>query len=509
MIFKLFVDRSTLGASADATMAGASQYALNLTLSGNGAVSATVVLQGYNGAAWVEVATFSLAGSQRAYKGAQANTTAYSRYRFQITQITGSLDANITLTASANPKVKRKVRRDIAGLGDSFVANCHTIQANAAYATEVYGMLGGIAMAMGCFAPYTENYGLVGDTTNGFFARATAAFTGKADVVITPSVTNDRTDATLTIADTKANILKLLSIARANGKYYCVGTGTPRFGTKALTSAQEADALEFKRWVLDELSLLTVVCNEWDGFTQAMTVDDLHPNPLGQAFLTARWVEVLSADFDFGQPPYLTFVGQLYGPKRPYGSLTANPLLAGSTAFSGGTSNAEAGSVIADGMTAGGVNLTGMTTKWSLEDAGNGKAQVVELKGALTTAGGYLTFAPTVKPVLTNFAAGDVIEAIAVVDNSADAPCLLSWELELIVTKPIATVSTNLYFRAMDKYQEPFSMAAKSSGVLETQRYTVDKTETSITWRLTCYPANGVAQSNSRVKASQVGLIKL
>ncbi|RMN89364.1 hypothetical protein ALQ50_200034 [Pseudomonas coronafaciens pv. coronafaciens] len=55
-----------------------------------------------------------------------------------------------------------------------------------------------------------------------------------------------------------------------------------------------------------------------------------------------------------------------------------------------------------------------------------------------------------------------------------------AWKAELTITKPVGEASTTFYFRSMDKYQEPFTMPANIAGQLETQRGTVDLTETVI-----------------------------
>jgi hypothetical protein len=60
----------------------------------------------------------------------------------------------------------------------------------------------------------------------------------------------------------------------------------------------------------------------------------------------------------------------------------------------------------------------------------------------------------------------------------------------------------------MDKYQEPFTMPASFSGALETQRGTIDTTETLVSARMGLYLAAGVVQ-NSLVKTAQFGIRKI
>ncbi|MCF7545505.1 SGNH/GDSL hydrolase family protein, partial [Pseudomonas sp. P2647] len=85
---------------------------------------------------------------------------------------------------------------------------------------------------------------------------------------------------------------------------------------------------------------------------------------------------------------------------------------------------------------------------------------------------------------------------------------ILGWEAELIITKPVAATSTTIYYRSMDKYQEPFTLPANWKAALETQRYTGDVTETVVTARMGLYLATGIAQ-DSRVKVAQFGIRKL
>ncbi|PBP94401.1 hypothetical protein CCL17_24555 [Pseudomonas congelans] len=78
----------------------------------------------------------------------------------------------------------------------------------------------------------------------------------------------------------------------------------------------------------------------------------------------------------------------------------------------------------------------------------------------------------------------------------------------MTITKTVSGASSTSYFRSMDKYQEPFTMPASFSGALETQRGTIDLSETVITSRMGLYLAAGVPQ-DSTVKAAQFGIRKV
>ncbi|KPW43524.1 Prophage PssSM-02, GDSL-like lipase [Pseudomonas amygdali] len=69
---------------------------------------------------------------------------------------------------------------------------------------------------------------------------------------------------------------------------------------------------------------------------------------------------------------------------------------------------------------------------------------------------------------------------VSAVEIGGSSRGILAWEAELTITKTVSGASSTFYYRSMDKYQEPFTMPASFSGVLETQRGTIDLTETVI-----------------------------
>jgi lysophospholipase L1-like esterase len=404
---------------------------------------------------------------------------------------------------------RQSVRRGLGLLGDSFSGNCHTIAATA-YGTEAYGFAAMIAARTGLFPSYLDNQGKVGDHTGQFMARLPACIASStADLWLLLSRTNDSTTAGMTLADTKANVMKVVTaFLNTPGKYLIVGTGTPRFGARALAGQALADAIAYKDWVISYVSQFVPVVNIWDGFTEAMTVEGLHPNIVGADFISSRVVPIITANFEFPGIPLPTDAGDIYSAIRPFGCLNANPLLSGTGGTLPAGVNAVAGSVLADGYKAVGSGLTGITTRWFKEPAEFGEAQCIELGGTMAAAGGYVYMQPTANVLTTNLAAGDVIEMVSAVDIVGSSRGILAWEAELIITKPVSGTSTTFYFRSMDKYQEPFTMPANFSGQLETQRGVVDLSETVITSRMGLYLAAGVAQ-NSTVKVAQLGIRKV
>ncbi|MBI6749701.1 SGNH/GDSL hydrolase family protein [Pseudomonas syringae] len=409
-----------------------------------------------------------------------------------------------------NPIPRRQpIRRGLGLLGDSFSGNCHTIAATA-FGTEAYGYAGWIAARTGLFPSYVDNQGKLGDHTGQFLARLPACIASStADLWLLLSRTNDSTTAGMSLADTKANVMKIvMAFLNTPGKYLIVGTGTPRFGSRALTGQALADAIAYKDWVLSYVSQFVPVVNIWDGFIEAMTVEGLHPNLLGAEFISSRVVPIITANFEFPGIPLPTDAGDIYSAIRPFGCLNANPLLSGTGGTLPAGVNAVAGSVLADGYKAVGSGLTGMTTRWYKEPAAYGEAQCIELRGNMAAAGGYIYMQPTANVVQTNLAAGDVIEMVSAVEIDGSSRGILAWEAELTITKTANGASSTSYYRSMDKYQEPFTMPASFSGALETQRGTIDLNETVITSRMDRCLAVGVPQG-STVKVAQFGICKV
>lgn len=414
----------------------------------------------------------------------------------------------MSLLAEAQP-TRRRIRRGLGLLGDSFSANCHTIDTKA-FGTEAYGYAGAIAAKTGLFPNYLDNQGKVGDHSGQFMARLPSCLASvTADLWMLLSRTNDGTTPGMTLADSKANVMKIVTaFLNTPGKYLVVGTGTPRFGTKALTGQALADAIAYKDWVLSYVKQFVPVVNIWDGFTQAMTVDDLHPNLIGADFIQSRCVPVINANFEFFGVPLPTDAADLYSAIRPFGCLNANPLLAGTTGVINAAVNPVAGSVLADNHKAAGSGLAGVATRWYKEPAAFGEAQCIELSGMMAAAGGYIYVQPAANLTLSNLAVGDVIEMVAAPEIVGTTRGILGWEAELIVTKPVGGASSLVYYRSMDKYQEPFTLPANWKGALETQRYSFDLTETVISWRMGLYLAAGIAL-DSKVKVGQVGVRKV
>ncbi|WP_264297510.1 SGNH/GDSL hydrolase family protein [Pseudomonas syringae] len=348
---------------------------------------------------------------------------------------------------------RQPIRRGLGLLGDSFSGNCHTIAATA-FGTEAYGYAAMIAARTGLFPSYVDNQGKVGDHTGQFLARLPACIASStADLWLVLSRTNDSTTAGMSLADTKANVMKIVTaFLNTPGKYLILGTGTPRFGSKALNGQALADAIAYKDWVLKYVSQFVPVVNIWDGFTEAMTVEGLHPNILGADFISSRVVPIITANFEFPGVPLPTDAGDIYSVIRPFGCLNANPLLAGTGGTLPAGVNAVAGSVLADNYKAVGSGLTGITTRWFKEPAAYGEAQCIELRGNMAAAGGYIYVQPTANVVQTNLAAGDVIEMVSEVEIMGSSRGILAWEAELTITKPVSGASTTIYYRSMDKY---------------------------------------------------------
>lgn len=173
------------------------------------------------------------------------------------------------------------------------------------------------------------------------------------------------------------------ALLNTSGKYLVVGTGTPRFGAPTLAGQALAEAIAYKDWILRYVSKFVPVVNIWDGFTEAMTVEGLHPNIVGADFISLRAVPIVTANFEFPGIPSPTDAGEIYSAIRPFGCLNANPLLAGTGGTIPAGVNAVAGSVLAGGYKAVRSGLTGITTRWFKEPAAYGEAQCIELGGTM------------------------------------------------------------------------------------------------------------------------------
>lgn len=400
----------------------------------------------------------------------------------------------------------KPLSREIAIFGDSRTANCHTIAATA-FATENYGYSFWASQVSGAFCPTTNNFGVGGDTTAQMLARISAVVASSADIVLFMGGTNDRTSS-MTVADTKRNILAIVRRLQKAGKIVIVGNDTPRFASKALTAPQQLDHEAIRDWINTELSKLTPVADTYSQILPSDLHDDLHPNVKGAYKMGALGFGPVLAKYSRLPVDLPTDALDLWSANNITGSLTANPTMLGSVVQNTASVNPLANSVVATAFKGAGSSLTGLTTLWSKEVAQFGESQVIKFAGTPSVAGAYITILPTATFNLANIASGNVISLMAAYDLVGDGAGILGVTAELLVTKPVATVSTTIYYRDGDKYVDPHSMPAGTiSGALDTQRYTVDGTETAIVARISVYFAQNVPQ-NSTIKLRQFAVRK-
>nr|WP_253910409.1 SGNH/GDSL hydrolase family protein [Pseudomonas syringae] len=221
------------------------------------------------------------------------------------------------------------------------------------------------------------------------------------------------------------------------------------------------------------VSQFVPVVNIWDGFTEAMTVEGLHPNILGADFISLRVVPIITANFEFPAFRCRRTLATFTRPSARSAASMPTRCWRALAVLPAGV-NAAAGSVLADGYKALGSGLAGITTRWFEEPAAYGEARCIELRGKMAAAGGYIYMQPTANVIQTNLAAGDVIEMVSAVEIMGSSRGILAWEAELTITKTVSGASSTFYYRSMDKYQEPFTMPASFAGALETQRGTID-----------------------------------
>lgn len=400
----------------------------------------------------------------------------------------------------------KPLSREFAIFGDSRTAQCHSVAATA-FSTENYGYAFWAAQVAGGFCPTTNNFGVGGDTTAMMLARIAAVVACPADIVLFMGGTNDRTGA-MTVADTKRNILAIVRRLQKAGKIVIVGTDTPRFASKALTAPQQVDHEIIRDWITNELSQLTPVADTYSRITVSDLHDDLHVNVKGAYKVGALGFGPVLAKYIRIPVDLPTEATDLYSVNNITGSLAANPTMLGSVTQSTGSVNPIAGSVVATGFKGVGSSLTGLTTQWSKEVALYGESQVIKFGGTPTTAGAYFTLLPTTTFNLANISVGNVISLMCAFDLIGDGNGILGVTAELLITKPVAGTPTTIYFRDGDKYVDPHSMPAGTiSGALDTQRYTVDGTETAIVTRISVYFAQNVPQT-STIKVRQFAVRK-
>jgi len=406
--------------------------------------------------------------------------------------------SSLTSGSSSTASASTPLQREIAIFGDSRTAMCHTIAATA-FATENYGYAFWACATSGvAFCPYTNNFGVGGDTTAQMLARIAPVVASTAQIVLFMGGTNDRTGG-MTVADTKRNITSIVRRLQKSGKIVIVGNDTPRFGAKALTTQQQADHIAIRDWITNDLSKITPVVDTYSLITPADLNDELHPNVKGAAKLGAlafgpALKKYLSVPVDLP-----TEALDAYSATSTTGSLITNPLLTGSVSLSTSSINPVANSVIATGYKSAGSSFTGVTTKWTKEVAAFGEAQVIQF-GGTATAGAYITFTPTAVFPLANVSVGQSLSLMAGFEIVGDGAGILGVVAELLVTKPVSGTSTTIYYRDGDKYQEPFGMPANVSGSLDTQRYVFDGTETLIVPRIAIYLAAGAQTATVKLK---------
>lgn len=400
----------------------------------------------------------------------------------------------------------RPLSREFAIFGDSRTAQCHTVAATA-FATENYGYAFWAAQVGNGFCPTTNNFGVGGDTTAQMLARISTVVASPADIILFMGGTNDRTGG-MTVADTKRNILAIVRRLQKAGKIVIVANDTPRFASKALTAPQQLDHEAIRDWINIELSKITPVADTYSHIVPADLHDDLHPNVKGAYKIGALGFGPVLAKYIRLGVDLPTEATDLWSANNVTGSLTANPTMLGSVTQATGSVNPIAGSLVATGFKGAGSSFTGLTTQWSKEVALFGESQVIKFAGTPTTAGAYLAVSPTATFTLANVSAGNVISLMCAYDLVGDGAGILGVTAELLITKPVATVSTTIYYRDGDKYVDPHSMPAGTiSGALDTQRYTVDGTETAIVARISVYFAQNVPQ-NSSIKLRQFAVRK-
>jgi lysophospholipase L1-like esterase len=388
----------------------------------------------------------------------------------------------------------KPLRRNIAIYGDSRTANCSSgtlpnkITENYGYAS----WLGQYSEGRICFDP-AFNFGVGGDTSAQWAARVATVTASAADVVICLISTNDRT-ADFTLAQTQQNIEHVVAKLKEAGKIVVFIAETPRGGANALTAPRQAIHDQVRAWMTSYLPSVGVrVVDVYDKLldTAAVTVDGLHPNPVG-ARIIAEAVAKEIQDM-FNTPVILPKYSSVYSATNPFGQLNTNALLTGTTGTKSGSANATGD--VATGYTIAGSSWTGMSVVASKEASLYGEKQVFKFSGTPTTSGALFTF----EQVVTLADAKTLANIKAVADIEYEMTGCLGVSLDLRVID-----GATFYAKCCDRYQDGYPMSnVKLDGVQETPTAAITGTATEVKVRVAVYGSQNVPMSGT-IKISQL-----
>lgn len=399
------------------------------------------------------------------------------------------------LVSSAGVK---PLRRNVAIYGDSRTANCSSgtlpnkITENYGYASWLGQYSGGRI----CFDP-AFNFGVGGNTSAQWAARVGDVVASAADVVVCLISTNDRT-ADFTLAQTQQNIENVVAKLKAAGKIVIFIAETPRGGANALTAPRQAIHDQTRAWMKAYLPKLGVrVVDVYDLLldTATVTVDGLHPNPVGARIIGEALAREIQDLFD--SPAILPRFSSVYDAStNPFGQLNTNALLTGTTGTKAGSSNTTGD--VATGYTTAGSSWTGMSVVASKEAHTTGEKQVFKFSGTPTSSGSLFTF----EQIVTLASAKSAASVKGVADIEFEMTGCLGVSLDLRIVD-----GATFNVKCCDRYQDGFPMSTiKVDGVQETPAATITGTATEVKVRVSVYGSQNVPMTGT-IKVSQLAAV--
>jgi lysophospholipase L1-like esterase len=290
------------------------------------------------------------------------------------------------------------------------------------------------------------NGGIAGDTTGGMLARQPAFIELLKSRACTLAVfigsTNDRTNNT-DLGVSQKNVREIVRNFLQAGIAVIAISETPRGDGcsqyELATQQQKGDHYRMHRWFEEKLSSMCTVLNVWDRMIDSesgsnyyvkpgMTEDGIHMSKIG-----AQQVGVVGGPVIAGQVRHLgdyLLSNERYHGGNPLGTLSANPLLAGTDGVFEGFTPVE-GSRLASEWKASSNNADGLTFTFSQEtDERGARWQKIHARGQVGGSGASLHIATSL--AVENLSEGDRVKATARVKSAGEG--LSNLALMLLMT---------------------------------------------------------------------------
>lgn len=222
--------------------------------------------------------------------------------------------------------------------GDSITRNC----SSATSGTESHGYITHALSEIGQSLKFVDanNYGLGGDTSADLLARFSAVTASDCGLVVIAIGTNDRGGANLTAQQTIDNIQAMVDLSLVAGMKVIVCTPNPRgtatYPNNRLSTAQLANHLQVRRWIISLEQPDVYPCDTWKYLADPLsstgdikedyTSDGLHSIQLGAYWHGKALAEVMEKIAPVVQVLPVTNADQ-YSVSNLTGAITTNPMM--------------------------------------------------------------------------------------------------------------------------------------------------------------------------------------